>query len=129
LYLRELGAELLEAGGADGVVLTVEADDAELDLSRLTALSLIINEVVTNSLKHAFKGRDSGTITLQLKRMEDRRYAMTIADDGPGLPSTPPGKASLGLKIVEGLAAQLDGKVSTPPAQGAVTRIEFSAAR
>lgn len=127
VYLRELGAELLEAGGAEDVILTVDADDVRLDLGKLTALALIINEVVTNSLKHAFKGRQGGTITLSLKRIETARYAMTIADDGPGLPSTRPGKASLGLKIVQGLATQLDGQVSTPRANGAVTRIEFPA--
>lgn len=126
-YLNELCAELLEAGGAEGVTCIVEADDVRLDLSRLTALSLIINEVVTNSLKHAFKGRSGGTITLDLKRIEGGRFALTIVDDGPGMPSAPPGKASLGLKIVQGLAAQLGGQVSTPLAKGAATRIEFVA--
>ncbi len=117
-YLHELCADLIEAGGAKGVVCLVEADDVRLDLSRLTALSLIINEVITNSLKHAFKGREGGTITLDLKRLEGGRYAMTVADDGPGMPSTLPSKASLGLKIVQGLAAQLGGQVSTPPSKG-----------
>jgi two-component sensor histidine kinase len=116
-YLRQLCDQLLEAGGAKGVVCLVDADDVRLDLSRLTALSLIINEVVTNSLKHAFKGRAGGTIMLTLKRLEGSRYAMTVADDGPGMPASAPGKASLGLKIVQGLAAQLDGQVSTPPAK------------
>jgi two-component sensor histidine kinase len=125
-YLRQLCDQLLEAGGAKGVVCLVDADDVRLDLSRLTALSLIINEVVTNSLKHAFKGREGGTITLALKRLEGSRYAMTVADDGPGMPSAAPGKASLGLKIVQGLAAQLDGQVSTPPANGAAIRVEFA---
>jgi two-component sensor histidine kinase len=124
-YLRELCDELLEAGGAKGVICIVQADDVRLDLSRLTPLSLIINEVVTNSLKHAFKGRQGGTITLDLKRLEASRYAMTITDDGPGMPAASPGKTSLGLKIVQGLAGQLDGQVSTPPAKGAATRIEF----
>lgn len=126
-YLRELCAELLEAGGAQHVTCTVEADDVQLNLSRLTALSLIINEVVTNSLKHAFKDRSSGTIVLDLKRIEAGRYAMTIRDDGPGMPLAPAGKASLGLRIVQGLAAQLDGQVSTPSGKGAATRIEFAA--
>jgi two-component sensor histidine kinase len=126
-YLRELCAELLEAGGAKRIACVVEAEDVRLDLTRLTALSLIINEVVTNSLKHAFKDRESGTVTLELKRLENDRYALTIADDGPGFPSAAPGKASLGLKIVRGLAAQLDAQVSTPPGNGAVTRVEFAA--
>jgi two-component sensor histidine kinase len=125
-YIRELCAELLEAAGAQHVTCIVEADDVQLDLSRLTAMSLIINEVVTNSLKHAFKGRSGGRITLHLKRITGGRFALTIADDGPGLPSAAPGGASLGLKIVKGLAAQLEGQVSMPPAKGAVTRIEFS---
>jgi two-component sensor histidine kinase len=105
----------------------VDADDVRLDLTRLTALSLIVNEVMSNSLKHAFKGRSGGTITLDLKRMTAGRVALTVADDGPGFPAAAPCAASLGLKIVRGLAAQLGGEVSTPPVKGTATRIEFAA--
>jgi two-component sensor histidine kinase len=126
VYLRELCTEVLEAAGARNVECIVEAEDVALDLSRLTALSLIISEVITNSLKHAFKGRDGGTITMDLERIDGSRYALTIADDGPGMPAAAPGRESLGLKIVKGLAAQLNGQVSMPPAKGAVTRIAFS---
>lgn len=127
-YLRELCTELLEAGGAQHISCVVRAEDVRLDLSRLTALSLMIVEVVTNSLKHAFNGRSGGTISLDLERIEGGRYALTIADDGPGMPLTKPGQASLGLKIVQGLAAQLEARVSTPPTAGATTVIEFSIA-
>jgi two-component sensor histidine kinase len=126
-YLRELCADLIEAGGATNVRCVVNADEVRLDLMRLTTLSLIINEVVTNSLKHAFKGRDGGTMSLSLKRLGGTRHLMTIADDGPGWPATAPNKASLGLKIVQGLAAQLDAKVLTSSSNGATTTIEFAA--
>jgi len=125
-YLGDLCADLVEGSGAEGVVCRVEADDVRLDLQRLTALSMIVNEVMTNSLKHAFRGRAGGTITIDLRRLPDGRCAMTLADDGPGLPADPD-PSGLGTKIVRGLAAQLNGTVSTPPGPGAATRVEFSA--
>lgn len=126
-YLRGLCADLVEASGAKGIVCLIDADEMRLDLTRLTALSLIVNEVMTNSLKHAFKGREGGTITLDLKRITSDRVALMVADDGPGLPAAAPSATGLGLKIVQGLAAQLGGEVSTPPTKGMATRIEFAA--
>ncbi|MFC3711298.1 sensor histidine kinase [Sphingoaurantiacus capsulatus] len=127
-YLRELCAELIEVGSAKGIICLIEADDIRLDLPRLTALSLIVSEVMTNSLKHAFHGRDTGTITLDLKQLHDGRYHMTIADDGPGFAAAKPSPNSLGLKIVRGLAAQLGGEIAMPERpRGAVTELRFAA--
>ncbi len=127
-YLRELCAELIEVGSAKGIVCLIEAEDIRLDLPKLTALSLIVSEVMTNSLKHAFHGRETGTITLDLKRHDDGRYHMTIADDGPGLSGATPSPNSLGLKIVRGLAAQLGGEIHMPERpRGAMTELRFAA--
>lgn len=128
-YLKELCSDLLDATGAQKIVCLIDADDIQLDLTKLTALSLLVCELLINSLKHAFKGRDGGTISINLKRLPGGGVALKVSDDGPGLPvgydvAT---KAGLGLKIIKGLAAQLGGNITMPRAGTAATEVIFSA--
>lgn len=126
-YLRQLCSEVVAASSDKAVVCDVRAADVRLDLPKLTALSLIVSEVITNSLKHAFHDRDDGAITLAFEQLGDGRCELRIGDDGPGLPATPPPAGSLGLKIIRGLAAQLGGEVSLGKGRGAETRVRFAA--
>ena len=124
-YLDGLCDDVLKAAGASGVACRVTADDVRLDLRGLTSLSLILTELVTNSVKHAFKGRDHGVIEVDLKRLGPHRAALTVADDGPGMPRKV--VPSLGLQIIQGLASQLDGELVLPEPGSSLTRVEFPA--
>ena len=87
-YLRELCADLIKASDKPGIRLTVEAPlAAEFDHETLMSVSLIVPELVTNSLKHAFRGRSEGSIAIQLD-VNGPAYILTVADDGCGLPAT-----------------------------------------
>ena len=55
------------------------------DLRRLMTLSLLLNEVVTNSVKHAFERGKRGTISVRLEQETKERFLLTVQDDGPGL--------------------------------------------
>jgi len=125
-YLRGLCADLLEATGARNIVYLVEADRTRLDITRLTALSMLVTELMTNSLKHAFHGRARGTISIDLKRI-DERYALTVKDDGPGMPHEAEARPSLGLTIIRSLAQQLGGELSLPGPGQTATRLVFPA--
>ncbi|MDO8901928.1 MAG: histidine kinase dimerization/phosphoacceptor domain -containing protein [Phenylobacterium sp.] len=128
--LRELCDDLIQAAGVGGVTCSVEADDVNLDTTRLVTLSLLVAEVVTNSLKHAFGSRREGQITLHLAPRGDGRAVLTIADDGPGFPATIPdleGRRSLGFGIMHSLATQLDGQLEFPHGAGAQVRLTFPA--
>lgn len=124
-YLGGLCDDLLKTTGAPNVVCRVQADDVRLDLRGLTALSLILTELMTNSVKHAFKGRDHGVIEVDLKRLDPHRASLTVVDDGPGMPREV--VPSLGLQIIEGLVSQLDGELVLPEPGASLTRVVFPA--
>jgi two-component sensor histidine kinase len=127
-FFEDLCADLLEAAGASEVRVTIDMPPVQFDLTRLTPLSLIAVEVITNALKHAFPdGR--GSIALRLVQHGDR-MVLTIADDGKGMAALPvPGDGrSLGLKIVNSLAGQMGGEISYQVGPVTTARIEFDAA-
>ena len=125
-YLETLARDILEGSGASNVVCIVETNDITLDLTRLVTLSLLINEVITNSIKHGFSGRDSGTITIKLMR-EGPNHVLTVKDDGRGLHSAPETSGTLGMMIIRSLASQLGGEINWSNHSGTTARLEFPA--
>lgn len=128
-YLQELCTDLLDATGARHVVCLVEMPPLRLDLTRLTTLSLLVVELVTNALKHAFPDGAGGTITIRLETAAPGRMALVVADDGRGIPAgfDPETSRSLGMRIAQGLAAQLDGTLTYAGGAGTVARLDFAA--
>jgi two-component sensor histidine kinase len=88
---------------------------------------LIINELVSNALKHAFEGRLEGEITVQLRRQDESRLVLRVADNGTGMAALPPQKnnTSLGLRLVETLVRQLGGEMTVNGDSGADFQIVF----
>lgn len=112
-FIRDLCDDVLTARGAQNVKCVVKAADVRFDLQRLVALGLLINELVTNSAKHAFNDREGGTISITLEQDSNHQLMLTVKDDGRGLP---PGLdlingKSLGLRIMNGLATQFGGQL------------------
>lgn len=125
-YLESLCTDLIEASDTPNVRLTVEAPPIGLSLNGLMSLSLIVAELVTNSLKHAFRDRPDGAITVDITGRKGD-YTMIIADDGPGLP-TDFGKTksgSLGQGILQSLARQLGGTLVFERGPGTIAKLEF----
>ena len=87
------------------IQVVVEGDEIALPSRSATALALAVNELVQNSLKHAFVGRETGRIEVVLRRRPSG-YEVVVADDGVGLPPDAPPPRSLGLQIVETLVTQ-----------------------
>jgi len=125
-YLEALGSDILEAAGAKHIDFIVDVPPVTFTLSRLVTLSLLINEVVTNSVKHGFAGRSRGTIKVFLGR-EGETYVLLIADDGNGMAedATEDNGASLGMLIIRSLASQLNGELSWLRESGTTARIVF----
>jgi len=92
--------------------MTVESNNESCFLSLEHALpfGLLVNELVTNAVKHAFVGRDSGHINLVMERKGDNAI-LTVSDDGVGLPDgcRPGTGGSLGFRLIPGLVDQMDG--------------------
>lgn len=83
-----------------------------LDVSQAVPLGLILNEAITNSVKHAFNGRDKGRITIKLEMEQNTsRAQLLIADNGTGLPAGFDSSAttSMGMQLINTLVVQIDG--------------------
>jgi two-component sensor histidine kinase len=121
-FLDELSRNIV-AGGADRTVrLSVDVMPLMVTLDFAIPLGLVVTELVTNCLKHAFR-QDNGRISVTLQRHTKSEVVLMVSDDGsaPG----PPGahKERLGMKIVRGLVGQLDGVVKINHDDGYRTEI------
>ena len=123
-YLEALARDILQAAGARNVVCVVEVVPAKLDLERLVTLSLLINELITNSIKHGFAGRDSGTISLKLDRQAGD-LILQIHDDGKGFAGEAAVEGSLGMMIIRSLVNQLGGTIGWSAEAGTTARLAF----
>jgi two-component sensor histidine kinase len=113
-YVRELAAELARnyATTAGHTCLTFDLDPMVMDLDRAVLSGLILNESMSNALKHAFPDHRPGSISIRLRRTPDG-FILSVADDGIGLPADVAGhqNRSLGMRLMHALASQLDGRV------------------
>ena len=106
---------------------------SELDSKTLFPLGIIINELLTNIMKYAFQGRDSGAISLELTRLPgttpDRQEAvrLVIPDNGVGLPEgfNMDTAKGFGLMLVRMLCQQLGGTFTTGSGQGTRSILTF----
>jgi len=91
-------------------------------------LGIIVNELLTNVMKYAFKGKPDGLIVITLGK-EKSRVTLTVQDDGVGIPDGfDPGKSSgLGLMLIKLLAEQLGGSYSIENHEGTRSILVFNA--
>jgi|GEM_PF-7126994 len=109
------------------VRLVVDADEnVPLNIDTAIPAGLILNELVTNAFKHAFKDGQPHALTVLLRKSDDG-CSLTVADDGPGLPAGfVLGKSeSLGMELVEALTAQLKASLTVEKEGGTRFRLDF----
>jgi PAS domain S-box-containing protein len=132
-YVGGVVADLFDSYGADArrIRLVIEAEPTELSVDVALPCGLLINELVSNALKHAFSEGRCGTIRIGLGRDEDGRYRLRVADDGVGLPDGLDFRASpgLGLQLVVALTEQLGGTIEVRAEAGTTVEIDFAASR
>ena len=126
-YIHSLADNLLRSYGAAGqaVKLKIDAADIALDIDTVIPCALIINELVSNALKHAFpdawrRAGGTGEVRIALHREAGHRFALTVTDNGVGLPAGFDAQKceSLGLKLVGALVKQLRGAHQLGPGDG-----------
>jgi two-component sensor histidine kinase len=106
-----------------GVEVRCSVEKVEVDLNAAVPLALIVVELVTNAIKHAFPDQADGTIDIVLKRSGDGAE-LVIRDNGIGLPKEA-GRSS-GLRLVRALVGQVGGEIEIADGDGAEYRIRFS---
>ncbi|MBO9153834.1 sensor histidine kinase [Chitinophaga sp. GCM10012297] len=129
VYLPELVYYLEEAFQTRGQIhFQTEAQPVELDISQAVPIGIIINEVVTNAIKHAFPGKTGhNTISVSLSMAGKDTAMLEITDNGRGLPPAAGIKEEgLGMKLVRGLTEDIDGTVRiVSGGEGTVATILF----
>lgn len=133
-YIRDLVQYLrdsfnLSSGEVD---FSIEVEDIFLTIDTAVPCALIINELVSNAIKHAFVGLRGGTIRISMAE-KDGEYTVIIVDNGRGFPGALaygaddqiPDLETMGLKLVYGLSQQLRGKVSITPSPGTTVTVTF----
>jgi PAS domain S-box-containing protein len=90
---------------------TIDIDDVELNIETAVPVGLILNELISNSLKHGF-AKGSGEVCIRLKNIDDK-YEMIVRDNGIGFPKDVDFRKteSLGLQLVNNLVNQIDGEI------------------
>ena len=132
-YVRNLVSQMIRSHGtpAESVRAEVRGDPVFLNISTAVPCSLIINELVSNALKHAFPDGRAGRLTIEVGPREDGAFSLIVSDDGVGLPEgfDITVTDSLGLQIVVLLVEQLNGSLDVDGREGTRYAIAFREAR
>jgi len=127
-YVEELIGYMLDCLDMEGkhIVVSSDVDFRYLHLSKAIPVGLIINEAVTNSVKHGFTGRSDGRIAIRFT-CEEALCELTISDNGRGFPAgyDPHTGRSLGMTLLQGFSEQLEGSLSISNSNGASLKVIF----
>lgn len=126
-YIEELTEYIKSSFDQDNVAIHVKADGVNLNIDTAIPLGLIINELVSNALKHAFTNvSKNNSINITLNPTLPNHYSLTIEDNGIGLSTQLVKKSkSIGLELVELLVLQLQGTIARTCEQGTRYQINF----
>lgn len=131
-YIRDLAQYLFQSYASNGsqISLRLDAKEMSMDIDRAIPCGLIINELVSNALKHAFPGQRHGEIVIRCNDDERGRITLVVADTGVGLPAGLDFRdiPSMGLQLVDLLVKQLRGSMNIDSRQnGTEFLIQFPA--
>ena len=128
-YVQNLATDVFRSYGTNprSIQLQIDVSDTLFSVDIAIPCGLIINELLSNSLKYAFNGQDSGYILIQFQQNSQQDYLLMIKDNGIGFPpdldfqQTP----SLGLRLVCNLTEQLEGTITLIRDQGTCFCLTF----
>lgn len=128
-YFETIGRAIKESFGkkTENVSLRIDMSEVELDVDTAIPIGLITNELITNSLKHAFPGNRKGEILISMKQEKDGLLKLLIADNGRGALSDSGGKngKGFGSMLTQLLTVQLGGSLEKTTEAGTSTIIHF----
>ncbi|KUR79116.1 hypothetical protein AQZ49_06135 [Novosphingobium sp. FSW06-99] len=129
VYLSDVASSIMHASAMEGIRLELKVDSYPVSVNVALPTGMVVNELMTNSLKHAFVDRDSGTILIH-SLSDERGRRVVVADDGVGLPPDVswPKHGKLGALIVQSLRqnAKADLAVDSQPGRGVRFTITFA---
>lgn len=128
-YVEALVENLRDCVGIPGRDITLEhaCDPIELALDAAVPVGLVLNEAISNALEHAFP-HGSGSVRVEGRRADGGEVALTVRDDGCGLPASvdPAHPRTLGLQLIRELCQQVGGRVAIRSAPGEGVRVHLT---
>ncbi|MFT5396747.1 MAG: two-component sensor histidine kinase, partial [Gammaproteobacteria bacterium] len=128
-YINAIVADTTEISMIDQqkILTHVVVDKMNIDIDTATVCGQIFSELYSNCIKHAFPDERSGSIEVAMHRADKGRIELTVVDDGIGLPKgfNTHQSATLGLKLVNALVTQLQGKIHIEGSHGTAIRVTF----
>ncbi len=127
-YIQTLATDLFETyvTDPDRIKLNMNLENEMVDINTTVPLGLIVNELITNSMKHAFNDDIEGEIKIKFQKKNDK-FTLIVEDTGIGFPDDLDFKntESLGLQLVNSLTNQIDGKIELDAHHGTKFKITF----
>ncbi|MFK8036796.1 MAG: sensor histidine kinase [Crocinitomicaceae bacterium] len=122
-YLQTLSNEIIDSSSIDcRIELFIESDINSIKMKSLVPVALIFHELLTNSIKHAFKGKEEGKITIDFTTNENQ-LTVIYSDNGKWL--TPVKENSLGIELIDSLTDQLTGSFKIDKSNGTKYTFQF----
>jgi len=109
------------------ITIKTDIDNITMTIEHASPFGLLLNEIITNSLTHAFPSKESGTIEVSLKSQANGSCRLMVADNGIGLPEglDVRNTKSLGMQLISVLSEQLNGRLTVECGGGAVFTLDF----
>ncbi len=125
-YLEDLVVELFDSYNLHGsnVELDLDIEDVMVDVEILVPLGLIINELISNALKHAFEGKDEGNLKVSAV-FNEKHLSIEVKDNGVGLDHNATKEGSFGTELIESFVEQLSAKMDVISDEGTKVKIHI----
>ena len=128
-YLRTLVPALIRSYGAEPVRVSLDITASAIPVRTETAvpLGLIVNELITNSIKHAFPGQRVGCVSIEFRSLKKNTLSLEVRDNGVGLASdfSMENTNTLGLRLVGMMAGQLSAQLEVQSRGGSIFTLTF----
>ncbi|MFQ6547628.1 PAS domain-containing protein [Aestuariibius sp. 2305UL40-4] len=127
-YLSRVANAVAHLDGRSGVRVNIDAEKLRVPFQTATQLGLILSELMTNALQHAFEDRDEGLLEIEAKTLSNGVFRLVVSDDGVGISDDVnwPADGKLGGRIIESLVRGLEGNldVAAGDVQGTTVRLD-----
>tara|TARA_R110000787_G_scaffold152436_1_gene266334 strand:- start:2573 stop:4480 length:1908 start_codon:yes stop_codon:yes gene_type:complete len=127
-YIKKLSSTLLTAYPNKKIQVAISAKNISLHLDHANPIGLIINELITNSIKHGFENLDEGEISIQIGKTKDN-YEFVYSDNGVGMKEvekTQNNKKTFGIRLITSLTEEMNGKLEIVYGTKLTYKITFS---
>ena len=125
ILVGELCGELAKTLGRPGIAVRVDAAPVTIGMQAAAPFGLILNELVSNALRHAFAEGVDGVVAVSLQPSPVGEIELCVADDGRGMPEITTRRLSSGLNLAKGLARQLGGDLAIDSGNGTRCLLRF----